>query len=92
LQINAIYYHLQTSPVTQTGSQTPIIHKDKLFPADSSPLRDENLRKMKVIINKTQTSSLWISGKERVAGVRAADGRVMGGCATGSRDRAGVSH
>ena len=34
---------------------------------------------MKVIINKTQTSSLWISGKERVAGVRAADGRVWDG-------------
>ena len=47
---------------------------------------------MKVIINKTQTSSLWISGKERVAGVRAADGRVWDGCATGGRDRAGVSH
>lgn len=32
-----------------------------------------------MIINKTQTSSLRISGKERVAGVRAADGRVWDG-------------
>lgn len=38
---------------------------------------------MKVIINKTQTSSLWISGKERVAGVRAVDVRVWDGCGTG---------